>query len=393
MTLFHPFAFICKHAFFSLAGLIGIGFIIGFHELGHFLFCKLFKIRTPSFSIGFGPKIFSKKIGDTEFSLSAIPVGGYVEIAGAAEVGQGEQKEAHSQDEHSFARRPWYQKMMVILGGIFFNLIFAYTTLILLFMAGAPGSRMLYPLTESPVIETVERNSAAEKAGIVPGDTLIAINSQPIITDQGPIALSQSMTDRLKTLRDHPNEPVSLTINRNGATQEISTTLDSHEFLGKKVGTLGVIFKTNDWPSLSILDSIRYGVKVTNGYIASTLASFKYIFTKRDVSQAGGPLMIITATVASAGKGAKIFFLLLALISINLAVLNLIPVPILDGGQMLFYTIEAVVGKPLPAKVKEYIHIASWGLFMLLLIYLSAKDIYNLIAPYLDNLKGIFGIK
>src|SRR5579872_2199524 len=101
MALLKPLLFISQNICFFVAGLFGVGFIIGFHELGHFLFCKLFNIRTPSFSIGFGPKLISKKIGETEFSLSAIPLGGYVEIAGAAEVGQGEQKDAQATDEHS----------------------------------------------------------------------------------------------------------------------------------------------------------------------------------------------------------------------------------------------------------------------------------------------------
>lgn len=393
MSLIHLFAFLCKNAFFIIAGLFGIGFIIGFHELGHFLFCKLFNIRTPSFSIGFGPKLFSKKIWDTEFSLSAIPVGGYVEVAGAAEVAQGEQKEAHSRDAHSIESKPWYQKMLVVLGGILFNLIFAYTTLILLFMTGAPGSRMLYPLTESPAIETVARNSAAERAGLKPGDTILAVDNKPIVVNEGPIALSDSMTEHLKSLRNRPNDQVQLLINRDAQTQTMPVTLDEQEIMGTKMGVLGVTFKTYDWPSLSLLDSFRYGIKVTNAYIVNTLSAFKYMFSKRDISQAGGPLMIISETAKSAGKGVKIFFLLLALISINLAVLNLIPVPILDGGQMLFYTIEAIAGRQLPIKVKEYIHIASWGLFMLLILYLSAKDIFGIVSPYIENIKGILGMK
>ena len=107
--------------FIVFLGLLGLGFLIGLHELGHFLFCKLFRVSTPSFSIGFGPRIFSKKIGETTFSLSAIPVGGYVEIAGMAEVAQGEQKEASRKDEYSFASKPYYQKVLIMSGGILFN--------------------------------------------------------------------------------------------------------------------------------------------------------------------------------------------------------------------------------------------------------------------------------
>src|SRR5437762_13928879 len=112
-TLFMHLVPIFQNIFFILIGCFGMGFLVGFHEFGHFLFAKLFKIRTPSFSIGFGPKIINKKIGETEFSLSAIPFGGYVEIAGAAEVGQGDQNEAYAKDEGSFAVKPYYQKLLV----------------------------------------------------------------------------------------------------------------------------------------------------------------------------------------------------------------------------------------------------------------------------------------
>src|SRR5688572_16061618 len=103
---------------FGLAALLGISFIIALHEMGHFLFCKLFKVSTPSFSIGFGPRLISKKVGTTDFIISAIPLGGYVEIAGNAEVGQGNQQEAARLDEYSFSVKPWYQKFLIMIGGI-----------------------------------------------------------------------------------------------------------------------------------------------------------------------------------------------------------------------------------------------------------------------------------
>src|SRR5437762_6660366 len=141
-----------QNIFFILIGCFGMGFVIAFHELGHFLFARMFKIRVPSFSIGFGPKVISKKIGETEFSFSAIPFGGYVEIAGAAEVGQGEQKEAHASDKYSFAVKPYYQKLFVMVGGILFNLLLAYVFIISVFFMGIPKSELLYPLNAIPTI-------------------------------------------------------------------------------------------------------------------------------------------------------------------------------------------------------------------------------------------------
>ncbi|HSW73838.1 MAG TPA: site-2 protease family protein, partial [Candidatus Limnocylindria bacterium] len=183
MNLLGTFFSLSTTLFFSFAGIFGIGFVIGFHELGHFLFCKLFKVRTPSFSIGFGPRLLTKKMWDTEFSLSAIPLGGYVEIAGSQEVGQGEQKEAFSRDEQSFAVKPWYQKFLIMFGGILFNVSFTYFVFSLLFMTGMPASMILYPSNAKPVIEMIRPGTPAEKAGLTVGDTVTALNGTSINGD------------------------------------------------------------------------------------------------------------------------------------------------------------------------------------------------------------------
>lgn len=389
MTLLTPLFLVSQKVFFSLAGLLGIGFIIGFHELGHFLFCKMFHIRTPSFSIGFGPKLISKKIGETEFSLSAIPIGGYVEIAGASEVGQGDQREAYASDEHSFARKPWWQKMCVLLGGIAFNLMFAYAALTFLFMAGIPNSGMLYPRNAVPVVAAVEAGSPADLAGIKEGDTIVSIDGQPLNQEIGQDQ-SHAMVTALRGLKKKANQPATFVVQHDGEQRALEITLREQKLMGQTTGSAGLVFQTEERRGFSILDSLKQGIEVTNAYIAHTFQAFKYIFSRADLSQAGGPLMIISATVKSAGMGFKMFLLLLALISINLAILNLIPVPILDGGQLLFYTIEAIVGRPLPVRVREYIHIASWVAFMALLVWLTYNDLRVLVTPYLSKLIGLF---
>lgn len=173
--------------FFLIIGILGISFLIAFHELGHFLFCKLFNIHTPSFSIGFGPRLISKKIGSTEFKISVIPLGGYVEIAGSAEPGQGKQKDANRMDEQSFAIKPFWQKFLVMIGGILFNMAFAYFTFVIIFMTGLPKSRLLAPLTMKPTISTVADNSAAQKGGLKVGDTILAVENQKIGNDVGKL--------------------------------------------------------------------------------------------------------------------------------------------------------------------------------------------------------------
>lgn len=351
------------------AGLFGIGFLIGFHELGHFLFCKLFKIRTPSFSIGFGPRIFQKKIGETMFALSAIPLGGYVEIAGAAEIGQGDQKEANRTDQYSFAKKPYWKKLLVMSGGILFNLIFAYFAFALVFMMGLPKSEIMYPLNAKPIIEQIAPHSAAETHNLQPGDEITAINHIPVKGDVSTL---------IDLIKPYANQQITLTIKRELENLELPITLNEKVVLGEHIGSLGVTFTITETLGLPFLGAIKAGFDYANKTISNTLSAFKYIFTKRDISQMAGPVLLISATAKGAGKGLRIFMIFLAIISINLAILNLLPLPILDGGQALFYTIEALIGKPMPTRLKEYIHLGSWLLILILTLYLSYKDILRI---------------
>ncbi|MFI5333087.1 MAG: M50 family metallopeptidase [Candidatus Babeliales bacterium] len=390
MTLLPSLCLITKNIGLIIAGLVGFSFIIGFHELGHFLFCKLFGVRTPSFSIGFGPKLMSKKLGETEFSVSAIPFGGYVEIAGASEVGQGEQKDAYAQDAGSFAIKPWYQKALILLGGIIFNLAFAYMAVCLVFLTGAPKGNFLYPLNASSRVASVEPESPAAHSGIKAGDTLLEINGV-IIPNDNSERHAESIATALKYVREHPSNQIDIMIEREGSRTQVPLVIGTKDVMGSPLGYLGVGFVPQDLPPFSLIQAIKQGITVTNGWIVMTISAFRHLFASRDTSQLGGPISILSAISMSAGQGIKIFLLLLALISVNLAILNLIPIPILDGGQLVFYTIEALAGRQLPIKVKEYIHIACWVAFLALIVILSAKDLGRMLAPYIDHLRALLG--
>lgn len=404
---------ITQFLFAIMAGMIGIGIIIGFHELGHFLFCKLFKIRTPSFSIGFGPKLISKKLGDTEFSLSAIPVGGYVEIAGSAEVGQGEQKEAQSTDEHSFAKKPWYQKMLVMFGGIGFNILFAYIVLSLLFMIGGTNSPLLFHFNINGEISTIAPDSSAQKAGLQEHDRICGISLPSGIPSLGFESNLSNQSNRdiqplLTAIREHPNQELMLSVDRplfnssntpdaahSSAVEhlQIPVTLGSKEVAGQTVGTLGVEFHRAPLKPAPFIQAIKNGIALTHLHIINTYYGFVHIFSKRDTSGMGGPIMIISATGQAFTKGFSFFLLLLAIISINLAILNLIPLPIFDGGQMLYYTIEAIIRRPIPVKIREYIHIGNWILLALLMLYLSFKDASRILQPQWAKVTSFFSSK
>lgn len=372
MTLLTTLFTIPHHLSAVFLGILGISLLIGFHELGHFLFAKLFRVYTPSFSIGFGPQLISKKIGTTTFSFSAIPLGGYVEVAGMAEVGQGEQKEAFNTSTHSFAVKPFYQKMLILFGGIFFNCLFTIFVLWILFMIGAPKSDLLYPLgiaREKPVIKIIRPNSPAQQAQLQVGDEIIAVNQTNINQD----------TELLKKIiRSLPNQKVILHLKRNNQTLSLeatpASTLITERKTSGEAGSLGVLYEIEQVPTFGPYQAFKQSLRATMIYISMVAQSFKNIFIKKDVTEIGGPIMVITETIKGAQKGFKTFLLFLAVISINLAILNLIPLPILDGGQIFFVAIETIIGKQLP-KLREYIHIISWIAVMALIFYLTLKDV------------------
>jgi regulator of sigma E protease len=376
MEVFRNLFISSQGLFLGIAGILGITLLIFIHECGHFIMCKIFGVRTPSFSIGFGPKLISKKIGQTEFSISTIPFGGYVEIAGSAEVGQGEQKEAFARDAGSFAVRPFYQKFLIMSGGILFNFIFAYLVMVYVFACGLPKSEFLYPINAIPKIETIETGSPADKAGLKIGDLIIAANET---------ALNGNTEKLLGILRDNGGKTISFLIERNGEQILLHVPLETKSAFGKTIGYLGTSFAMVAVPGIPFIKAIQRGIELTNHYIVATICMFKYIFAKRDMSNVGGPVMIIKATAQGASKGFKVFLLFLAIISINLAILNLIPLPIFDGGQIMIYGIEAIIGKSLPDKARLVINLTSWGLIMFLFIYVTIKDIWRIITQYIPK--------
>jgi regulator of sigma E protease len=358
-------------SFYVFLGIVGIGLLIGFHELGHFFFARLFNVDVPSFSLGFGPSLFKKKIGGTVYKISAVPLGGYVEVAGMAEVGQGEQKEALRRDSRSFSVKPYYQKMLILFGGIMFNLIFAYVCLILLFALGVPKSPLLLPLNTTTTLESVTPEGAAARAGLQAGDTITKVNNQDV-----------DVLKLLEKIQENSGKEVVLTLLRNGQEMTLPVKIDGWNPETKTRGRLGVGFAMKDIAPRGLPQAVKEGISATNQLIKVTVRGLVTLVKSRSTEGAGGPIMIINQIMHGAQQGFKVWLLLLVLISINLAILNLIPLPIVDGGQILFYSIEALFRRPLPENVRLGIHYVSWILIMILIVYLSFKDLKVLLNGF-----------
>jgi regulator of sigma E protease len=358
--------------------IIGFGILIIVHEFGHFLFCKAFGIHTPTFSVGYGKPIIKKKFWNTNFQIASIPFGGFVEIAGLEEVGQGDQQHAKEKGTRSFNDKPFWQKVCVLLGGVLFNLIFAYIVFCTLFIIGDPSGK------RGVVIKQVLEKSAAQQAGLQEEDVIIKINNHDL-TDYSKLSPLQHEDLLLKTISENPKKEVDLIIQRNGKEINIGVAPGEKKVGKKVVGALGVSLVTSIH-KLPIFDAIKIGIKTTNTWIKRLIQLIGSLFQRGSLNEVGGPVMILTLGFKTAQSGITPLLFFLALLSLNLAIFNLLPLGITDGGQLLFATIEFIIRRPVPNFIKMGVNLLSLGLFVFLAIYLTYKDFYNLLGTSISNL-------
>jgi len=367
----------------------GFGLLIAIHECGHFLFAKLFNIGVPAFSLGFGPVLIQTKIGETEFRLSLIPLGGYCAMQYSTTPEEAQANPALN-PARDFDRASTIKKTIVMLGGIAFNLAFAYVA----FTLTNYGTR---PLTKARVtITSVLPGSAAEKAHLK-ADTVLAGYCEIVSTDgdlqtsryvefsEDSTTTQEQLCAFLANIAKHPNEPLSL------ALQDKSGTPERHDvLLGDKngVGSLGVSIKINneEVPGATQTDSLQSAfqksVRTVHNAIATTAMAIKRMFQVRDTASFEGPLSLFFQTFKSAQAGARELLSFLGQISIMLALMNVLPLGALDGGQLLFVLIEGIIRRQLPVKLKETILLGSWFLFFGLVLVLSYRDIMKFVAAY-----------
>ncbi|MBA2307336.1 site-2 protease family protein [Candidatus Dependentiae bacterium] len=347
-----------------ILAILGISFLIVFHEFGHLMFAKLFNVYAPSFSIGFGPHLLKKKIGETTYALSAIPLGGYVEMAGATEEApEGAPHDTTLPIERTFNAKPYWQKLLIMFGGILFNLLLAYIILSLLYMAGTPciGSACD---NEQASIGAVHPGTPAEKAHLQAGDLIVGVQDKK----------TPSIKTLLEELKPFIGKPVALEVLRKGVPQKIELTSESQGEGAQAKPRLGVTWNIE---KKDFAQAFKSGFTTTKALTLQTMGVFKNI-GKSKGSEFGGPLMLICQVTQFAGLGFKMFLFILAFISINLAVFNLLPFPIFDGGQILFVTIEALTGRPLSEKARESIHYYTWIAVIVLVVLLTGKDLLRL---------------
>ena len=354
--------------YYVLPFLVVLGVLIFFHELGHFLVAKYFGITVLKFSLGFGPKLIGKKIGETEYLVSAIPLGGYVKMLGEND-DEEEDPIPPEDEEKSFSHKPPIQRIAVVGAGPVFNLLLA----LLIFCASFGFSGMQVLTTE---IGQVREGSPADQAGLKKGDLVVSIDDMD--TDTWP---------QLKEfVQDNQGEPIKLTLLRNG--QPITVTVIPEmsvvkNIFGEDIKTplLGVVsagsFKEI---KLGFLGALKEGVLKTWEIIKLTCLTVVKLFQGIvSIKTLGGPILIGQMTGQLAEQSWSYLIPFTAVISINLGILNLLPVPILDGGFIVFLLIELIIGRPLNVKKREFAQKLGIGLLILLMIVVIYNDISRIL--------------
>ena len=322
--------------------IVCLGVLIFVHELGHFLFAKLFKVRVLKFSLGFGPKIFSKTVGETEYQLSALPLGGYVKMFGE---NPDEQQEAAGERDASFAHKTILQRFLIILAGPLFNLLFSVLLFFLVFsFMGLPDSR------DTTRIGQVTADSPAALAGMQVDDTILTINGEPTLEWMDVLNLvKDSNGEELVFLLARGNDEVKLVVTpaKQAVKNIFGEEVDKRFMIG--VVRAEELFYT----PVGLVGAFQAACAQTWMYITLTVMGFvKLVQQVVPASELGGPILIAQIAGKQMQAGWVNFLFFTGLLSVNLGILNLLPIPVLDGGHLMFLSIEAIRRKPLTEKMQ-----------------------------------------
>ncbi len=354
------------------------GLLIFFHELGHFILAKILGVKVLKFSLGFGPKILGRTIGETEYVISAIPLGGYVKPLGE-EAGE----EIPEEDKkRAFNYQPVWKRGAIVVAGPVFNLVLAFLIFTVFLGLKLP---VAIPNLDSitTTIETVMEDSPAMEAGLKSNDTIISIDGSSV----------HEWNEMADIFSKNPGKELQLRVRRGESLIDMSVTPGPTEARNEKgediiVGRIGISKKMDARviQSDSLFDAPFKGMDAVYGWCVLTLEVVVKLFTGAvSAKQIGGPILIVDAAAKAASVGAFTYFNFIAIISINLAILNLLPVPVLDGGHVLFLAIEAVRGKPLSEKIMMAANKVGMALLLLLITFVFYNDIIRIVVPWVQR--------
>lgn len=334
--------------------IIGLSLLIMLHEAGHFFAAKFYKLKVDEFGFGFPPKLFSKKKGETTYSFNLLPFGGFVKIAGESDKILGEQDAVVTEEDRKrmFYTQPAFPRSVIILAGVLMNFLVGWLLLSALFMIG--GKPIL-------LISEVQDNSPAQAAGFASGDIVKGFSQSQAFIDY--VNANRGNEIEFKVIRGNEEKIIKATPREN--TGE---------------GGLGVLIAEAGIPKLGFFAALKEGLVRSYDIAVMTLDAFynllKNLFLKASLLEGVvGPVGIFGVAQEAGDIGMIYFFQLLAIISINLAVMNLIPFPALDGGRFFLILVEKVKGSPVSPKTEGIINAVGFIFLILLMVLVTVRDV------------------
>jgi regulator of sigma E protease len=356
--------------------LIVLAVLIFVHELGHFAMAKVFGIRVDEFAIGFPPKIFGWKKGETQYSLNLIPLGGYVKIFGED---PNDESISGPDSKRSFVNAAKWKQIIVLLSGIFMNLVFAWLLISASFNFG-----LLTSIEDqykdkakdvSVMILSVINDSPSDKAGLKEGDSILEI-------DSGKIKIISPNVTEIQTIIANSKDNIKINYKRDNATGTVNIiakdgVVEGRKAIGISMGLVGIV-------KFGFFQSFVEGAKLTTietiNITKGIYAFIGGIFNGKGnlLSQVTGPVGIAGMVGQASNMGLSYLFGFIAMISINLAMLNLVPFPALDGGRVLFVLIEVIIRKRIKPAIANWLNLIGFGLLICLMLFITYKDILKL---------------
>lgn len=348
-----------------LAFIFLLGIIVLVHELGHFIVAKSCGIYVHEFAIGMGPTLFKKKGKETIYSLHLLPIGGFVSMAGE-DVNSNSEADKEISEDRLFCNKKYWQKILVLIAGVTMNFILAL--LICSILVGISGHYVEpIPTTVTDLME----NYPAEEAGIQVGDTITAIT----VSGQ-KFSVSNFNDMQIAHAAINTNEKVVYTIQRGEETLEIAVkpVYDEEE----QRYMLGIYGSSEEIIDVKWYTTPYYGTRYAIDQFTTMIKSLKILFMPNGLQQLSGPVGIVEVTGEVVSYGFLSYIALIALLSMNVGFVNLLPLPVLDGGQVIIETIQVIIRRKFSRKVKGIIMAISWSVLVLLMVFVTINDIWKL---------------
>lgn len=342
---------------YILAAVIILGVIVVAHEFGHYLAGRLCGIGVVEFSVGFGPKLLGFKRKGIQYSVRAIPLGGFCKF-----VGEDEENPA----PNAMNLQPVWKRAITVAAGPVMNFIFAYLVCVLLLAN--------YNYKLMPAVNSVSENMPAVTAGVEAGDIIRAVNGEAISYDEEG---ALRMRELVKTGAD---SEMTFTVERGGELIDISLTpaLVTDAATGDQTYQIGIIFSSRNFTALEALGGAASYIVDFTGEMLKGLKNL--VFKGEGVKDAMGPVGIITFVSRQISEGMYMVLMLMFVISLNLGIMNLLPLPALDGGRLVFFAVEAIRRKPIPPEKEGMVHAAGFVLLLLLVGLFTYQDIARIVT-------------